>query len=428
MSSIPDKTHVHPFASTHDLTTLIDQIGDAQVVMLGEASHGTAEFYRWRNEITRRLITEKGFQFIAVEGDWPECRAVDQYTKSLRHRPLATFAQFKRWPTWLWANIEVLRMAEWLRSYNQNQPYDQQVGFYGLDVYSLFASIDEVLVWAQIAAPPLVHLLYQHYECFDRFERDDIVYAQSTLFQKDCQEAAEAAYQLVQEVQEEDLLLDGEGLFDAQQNARVAYNAERYYRTMVRDNTLSWNIRDSHMMETLDQLRSYHGYGKGIVWAHNTHIGDYRATDMLADGSINIGGLARKQYGDDQVKLVGFGTYQGSVTAARSWDGNIEIMPVLPAQEGSYEHLLHELAQGLGAGQYYIVFDEEDRQGLLNEWRGHRAIGVVYHPEFESGNYVPTQLASRYDAFIFLDETNALEPLPVGTARHKVPQTWPSGV
>lgn len=409
----------HPMNKSRDLVALIDHIKSARVVMLGEASHGTHEFYQWRFEISKILIEEHGFDFIAVEGDWPPCQAVNKfiYDKE-KGSAFSVLKKFERWPTWMWANSEVLELVEWL--------HGRRIGFHGLDVYSLFESIDEVLKILRKENAALADIARAHYSCFDDFGRDEKAYVRSLLkFSDSCEKAAVQTLQKLLRAR----MKNEAAHFDAVQNARIIKNAEDYYRAMIHAEENTWNIRDRHMMETLDTLLRFYGpESKGIVWEHNTHIGDYRATDMLANGQVNIGGLARQQYGEDRVALVGFGTYEGSVTASHSWDGPTERMPVPAAKPGSYEEIFHKSILDVESDDFYILMDRKARSTALSECRGHRAIGVVYDPEHERwGNYVPTNLAERYDAFVFIDQTQALLPLFTEFKRQEIPETFPGG-
>ena len=423
---------VHPLRTKLDLRPLVDQISTAQIVMLGEATHGTQEFYEWRRLISEWLIVKHGFRLIAVEGEWPSCHEVNSYIHgkegSSAHEALA---HFNRWPTWMWANREIVRLVEWMRSHNGTVSDDRKVGFYGLDVYSLFDSIDAVLKQLTKINPFLARRARVRYGCFDQFRRDELAYAKSLMhYPEGCEdEVIESLEELLS------LRLDGAGearehLLDAQQNARIIANAEDYYRTMMRGDEASWNVRDRHMLETLSTLVDHFGARtKVIVWAHNTHIGDYRATDMAAQGQINIGGLARQKWGDENVALVGFGTDHGDVVASHAWDGPTEIMPVAPGMNESYDHALHSASVLTGAGAYSLNLRSKGaREGPLAEIRGQRAIGVVYQPAFESfAGYVPTSLARRYDAFLFFDETSPIEPLDVPFRHDEIPEAWPRG-
>jgi erythromycin esterase-like protein len=416
-----------------DLDPLIKQIGNARYVLLGEASHGTSEYYTWRTHISRRLITEKNFSFIAVEGDWPDCYRVNHYVKHFPEeasdRARDVLHAFNRWPTWMWANHEIIELAEWLRRYNKDSEAEHKVGFFGLDVYSLWESLYAILAYLQKTDPAALALAWQALRCFEPYGEDVQEYARATRFvPNSCEEEVVTLLRELRNKPAEFRGDGGESHFVAEQNAQVLKNAEAYYRAMVRGGPESWNIRDRHMTETLERLMKHHGDGaKAIVWEHNTHIGDARFTEMADQGEITIGQLMRERHGQDGVVLVGFGSYQGSVIAGREWEAPMERMRVPPAQNGSWEDVLHRA----GAGDKLLPFANADQTSEMLQPRGHRAIGVVYHPEFEQyGNYVPSVLPRRYDAFLFLDKTHALHPLHEITPGEagEVPQTYPSGV
>lgn len=420
-----------PFRTSADLDGLIRDLAKSQVVMLGESSHGTHEFYDWRRVISEQLILKHGFRFIAVEGDWPPSWKLNDFIQgSAGLDAREALRPFHRWPTWMWANRETMDLAEWMRSFNANAAPEERVNFYGLDIYSLFESIDAALEQLHSISPFLAKRMRARYECFDPYQRDEKAYARSLFkFPQGCRD--EVAKNLKEALEQKADWTRSLTLFNTQQNARIVANAENYYRTMVHGNEDSWNIRDQHMMETLQTLLEHHGpQAKGIVWAHNTHIGDYRATDMEANGQINLGGLARKALGEKNVSLVGFGTFEGEVIASSAWDGPITRMPVPPGQPGSYEFAFHKAASALGCNHFFLrLKSRESQTGPFAEVRGHRAIGVVYHPDFEHlGNYVPTSLAHRYDAFLFFDKTRALDPLLQWFDRSEIPETWPQGM
>jgi erythromycin esterase len=419
-----------PLRGPRDLDPLLDRIGNARFVLLGEASHGTHEFYTWRTGISRRLIEERGFSFIAVEGDWPDCYRVNQFLKGAVDSSITArevMHGFTRWPTWMWANEEVIQLAEWLREYNDALPTERKVGFYGLDVYSLWDSLDRVIDYLTRHDPSAVATARAAFQCFEPYGEDVQEYAQATRWiDESCEDEVVALLAQVQHAAEAEPDAP-EAQFDAEQNARVAKNAEHYYRTMVRGGPESWNIRDLHMTETLYRLMERHGpRAKGIVWAHNTHIGDARFTDMADDGMVNIGQLVRMRHATDTV-LVGFGSHSGRVIAGVEWEAPMETMRVPPARAGSWEDLLHRAS----GNDCLMVFDEVLGHEEMFDERGHRAIGVVYRPQYEQyGNYVPTVLPRRYDAFLFLDHTAALRPLrdiPV-LEEGEVPETFPTGV
>lgn len=412
-----------------DLDKLLDRIGDAQYVLLGEASHGTHEYYTWRSHISKRLILEKGFSFIAVEADWPDCYRINRYVKGYADagsNALEVLHTFNRWPTWMWANWEIVALTEWLRKYNQSLPYGKKVGFYGLDVYSLWESLDAMMNYLKKEDPQAARVVERAIQCFAPYGEEGQEYAMATkYFSESCRDEL---IQVLQEVRKKSLSYDHdpEASLNTEQNAIVALNAERYYQAMVSFGAESWNIRDTHMAETLDRLVKFHGEGaKAIVWEHNTHIGDARYTDMRQENMVNVGQLTREAYGEKNVVLVGFGSYEGSVIAGDAWDAPMEKMIVPPAKPGSVEALLHND----GLGNQLLIFDNPEIRQRFDKKLGHRAIGVVYHPERERfGNYVPTLLPSRYDAFIFLDRTQALHPLKIHPSGHQTPETFPFGV
>lgn len=408
-----------------DLEPLIQFIKDKRVVMLGESSHGTEEFYQMRSQISKRLIEEHGFKFIAVEGDWPDAYRLNKYIqKGEGGGAWNVLMKNHRWPTWMWANEPIVDLAEWMRSARSGR-----AGFYGLDVYSLFESIEEVVNYLKKNEPGLAKEVIRRYACFDPFEGDEISYARSLIkYPPGCEDEVLQNLQKLLELRVENWKQDGDELFSSQQNAWIVANAESYYRAMLEADARSWNVRDSHMMETLDRLLERAGEGaKAIVWAHNTHIGDYRATDMKAAGYVNIGGLARQSYGQENVALVGFGTYEGEVLAGKAWGGPEQRMPLPAAQEGSYEDYFHRVALMEKLNRFYLLLGDE-AHSPLSRWLGQRAVGVVYDPRHERrGNYVPTELSKRYDAFVFVDKTHALKSLHAASVRGEFPETWPSG-
>ncbi|MEF8784704.1 MAG: erythromycin esterase family protein [Haloarculaceae archaeon] len=422
------RTHAREFQDPDDLDHLVERFGDRKYVLLGEASHGTSEFYRWRSQLTTRLIREKDFSFVAVEGDWTDCYEVNRYVKGLQdsHNTIrAVLDAFDRWPTWMWANWETLEFLDWLEIRNQEVPEADRVGFFGLDVYSLFESLEAVIEYLDDVDPAAAADARDAYRCFEPYGEDAQEYAQAVrMVPESCEdEVVDILTRLREDVQKYDHGRDD--YFNAEQNALVAKNAEQYYREMVRGNIDSWNVRDRHMVETLDRLQDHHGSdSKGIVWAHNTHVGDARATDMEARGRLNIGQLVRQRDGKTDTALIGMGSERGSVIAADSWGQPSEELTVPPAREGSYEHVFH-LA---GAYDQLLVTGQLPEDSALARPRGNRAIGVVYHPTREAGNYVPTDLLERYDAFLHFDETRALHPLELHAERDVVPDLYPWGL
>jgi erythromycin esterase-like protein len=411
-----------PLRDEGDLDPLVERIGDARVVAVGEASHGTHEYYAWRAALTRRLVTEHGFGLVAVEGDWPDCARVD---RSVRLRPGAdedprsALDAISRWPTWMWANDDVVDFCRWLRDHNADRPAADRVRFAGLDVYSLWDSMHELLAWVQDNEPEHAAAARQALRCFEPFGEDGAEYAFASRFAPSTCE--ETVVDLLRRLCEERGAAsdpdDADARFDAEQNAAVVAGAERYYRAMVGGSAESWNVRDVHMADTLDRLLDHTG-ARAVVWEHNTHVGDARATDMADAGMTNVGQLLRERHGTDDVVLVGFGGHRGGVVAGAEWGAQMERMPVPPAREGSLEDLLH---RDVGRDALVVV-PRGGRPAWLDRRLGHRAIGVVYRPERERwGNYVPTVLGERYDAFLYLEETRPLQPLHLERADEHVP-------
>ena len=417
----------HALRSTESLDPLLDRIGEARIVMLGEASHGTSEYYQWRARISQRLIAEKGFDFIAVEGDWPDCYQVNRYIKGYPeagNSALQVLQAYERWPTWMWANWEVVALCEWLRRHNAGRA--RQAGFYGLDVYSLWESMTAIMDYLRQSHPEAVAAAREAYLCFEPYGESEQAYAWATrMVPTTCEnEVVRVLHALRQSGRSYDS--DPEAAFNAEQNALVMVNAERYYRAMVQSNAGSWNVRDRHMAETLDRLLDFHGpQSRAIVWAHNTHIGDARFTDMAGAGMVNLGQLAREQHDQEGVVLAGFGSLQGTVIAAPEWGALMEVMQVPEARPGSWEDMLHDA----NPGDQLLLLDELRPNEALMEARGHRAIGVVYNPEHEAyGNYVPTILPGRYDAFLYIDQSHALHPLHIEPKKFDPPDTYPWGL
>lgn len=416
---------------THfDFAKMIEKIKNSKIVMLGESSHGNQEFYEWRRLISQELIENHGFQFIAVEGDWPACTSVHQYIQSKEKydQVYEAFQGFHRWPTWMWGNTETVKLAQNLKKFNELKSPRNQVGFYGLDVYSFFDSVDEVLRSLHEIDPALEKQARQHYACLEPFKRNEKTYAQSLHhIPEGCSKQIADVLQSVLQLK----LQKGyaQQLFDIQQNARIVKNAEYYYSSLIHGTEESWNIRDRHMMETLDLLLKKHGpASKAIVWAHNTHIGDDRATLMRRSGFVNLGGLARAEWGENRVCLLGFGTYRGDVTAARAWDGPAEALVVPPAGTDSIEYLFHRVAGALETNSFFLWVKDELKKSELKKARPHRALGVVYNPQSSRHeNNVMTSLTDRYDGFVFVDQTHALVPLKQKFQRKDIPETWPGG-
>lgn len=395
--------------------------------MLGEASHGTHEYYKWRARISRKLMEEHGYDFVIVEGDWPPCYALNRHIKNYTEdtRTAEVLKQFKRWPSWMWANWEVEEFASWLKKFNKDRPANARKGFYGLDVYSLWESLDAVMNYLEKEEPSALETAKEAMRCFEPHRGDDGKrYAISTrLVPEGCQhEVAKMLHDIRKKATSYNS--DKEDVLSTLQNAVVAKNAEEYYRVMVQGGASTWNLRDEHMMDTLNRLLQFHGNdAKGIVWAHNTHIGDASYTDMAEHGLYNIGELARKEYGEEAVSLVGFGSHSGSVLAGSSWGATAEEMNLPEGRQGSWEDFCHQ------AGKQFFVLSSDLRSNPVLENRlPHRAVGVVYNPLYEKrSNYVPTIIPKRYDAFIFIDKTKGLHNLDVQVRENRTPETYPFG-
>jgi erythromycin esterase-like protein len=409
------RQHTFPLRTKDDLQKIVDAVGERKYVLLGEASHGTSEFYTLRTELSKRLIEQKGFSFIAVEGDWPSCYHMNRYVKQYAgayQTSMELINQFKRWPSWMWANHEIVDLMEWLKHYNSQQTENKQIGFYGLDVYSLWESMETIIGYLEKTNAPQsqLELAKKAFACFEPYGEDEQLYGFSAWSgEADC--ADEVAH-LLQEMQakRQANIQEEEADLSAELNALVAVNAEKYYRSMIQGGPDSWNIRDRHMTEVLQKLTDFHGKdAKAIVWEHNTHIGDARATDMSADGMVNVGQLVREHYGKKQVFAVGFGTHRGTVIAAKAWGAQAESMNVPVAIPNSWEDLFHQV------NPYDQMAIFNDQPSIFTENHGHRAIGVVYHPKNERGNYVPTRLSLRYDAFVYLEHSHALRPFEIET-------------
>jgi erythromycin esterase len=420
-----------PLNNQQDLKPLMKRIGDSRIVMLGEASHGTHEYYTWRAAISKKLIEEKGFTCIAVEGDWPDCYRVNEFIKGHDSENKTVFNvlhEFNRWPTWMWANWEVVALTDWLQKHNLKPTTKNKIGFYGLDVYSLWESMDAIIAYLKKNDLNTLTLAEEAFRCFEPYRKGEgQAYARALqLVPKSCEkEVVDLLKGLQKRIPKYNASY--EDVFSTEQNARVAVNAEKYYRTMLKGGPHSWNIRDKHMADTLDRLLEFHGpNSKIIVWEHNTHIGDARATDMLIEGMYNIGELARIRHHEKGVVLVGFGSYKGSVTASKSWGATMQKMQLPEAQKDSWEYLLHLAGK---ENKLLLMDDFMNDDNLMENQIGHRAVGVVYHPEHErNGNYVPTTLPLRYDAFIYIDETKALHPLHIQPDGNQIPETYPFGV
>jgi erythromycin esterase-like protein len=408
-----------------------DRFGDAKIVLLGEATHGTSEFYRARAAITKQLITAHGFNIVAVEADWPDATRIDRYVRHLAPANSARQA-FERFPTWMWRNEEVLSFLDWLRHHNESLPAERRTSFRGLDVYSLDASIEAVLAYLDKIDPNAAAGARRRYGCLTPWQDEPADYGRAVLYgRKDsCEEAAVAQLNELLAHRLDYMRQDGEAFFDAAQNARIVRAAERYYRIMYRCGNESWNLRDRHMFDTLQALRCA-GEGaarpaKAVVWAHNSHIGNAAATAMGWHGEFNIGELCRTAYGDEAV-LIGFGTDRGTVAAADDWDGEMRIKSVVPARPDSYEFAFRKS----GLSRSLTDWRRTNRRELveaLRESRLERAIGVVYRPQSElMSHYFEAVMAEQFDAFVWIEETHAVTPLAAGR-KQGAPETYPFGL
>lgn len=425
------RNHAEPLPSpdkADDFGACFDRFADARIILLGEATHGSSEFYRARAAITRHLIKHHGFSIVAVEADWPDAARIDDYVRHQAPRPRRGDA-FVRFPTWMWRNQEVLAFADWLRGYNQHLPEASRASFHGLDVYSLSESIHAVLAYLDKADQQAAQNARRRYGCLTPWQDEPAHYGRAVTLAggRGCEDEVIVQLRELLTRRLEWIKSDGEAWFDAFQNARIVRAAERYYRAMYRSSTESWNLRDRHMFETLQALMAHRGVGaKAVIWAHNSHVGNAGATAMGWQGEFNIGQLCRLAFGDDVVSI-GFGTDTGFVAAASDWGAQMEVKTVRPARPDSYEH----------------AFRRTGVSRSLTDWRGHdkadlgamlqgplleRAIGVVYRPETERlSHYFEAVLSEQFDAWVWFEQTSAVTPLgaekPSGA-----PETWPFGL
>jgi erythromycin esterase-like protein len=422
-----------------DYDPLLELIGDARLVLLGEATHGTHEFYCARAGITKRLIAEKGFTAVAVEADWPDAYDVNRYVRGtgIAARADALLAGFERFPTWMWRNTEVLDFVGWLRAHNdRTRASELKAGFYGLDLYSLYGSIAAVLAYLDKVDSEAAQRARYRYSCFDQFGENTQAYGYAASFNltESCERQVVKQLHDLQRRATDYASRDGrvamDDFFFAEQNARLVKDAEEYYREMFRGRESSWNLRDRHMADTLDHLIAFLALqgprAKIVVWEHNSHIGDARATEMTDRGEINVGQLVRERYKNEAV-LIGFTTYCGTVTAATDWDGPAECKRVRPALADSYEALFHD-----GGPNRFFLNLRDERLQALREPRLERAIGVVYRPETERvSHYFHANLPAQFDAILHFDQTRAVQPLQPTSRWQKdreAPETFPSGI
>lgn len=422
-----------------DYDTIVAAAQDCDVVLLGEASHGTHEFYLERAKLTQRLITELGFNAVAAEADWPDAYKVNCYVRGSGDDRSAdeALSGFARFPTWMWRNRVVEQFADWLKEYNRARPAERGVGFYGLDLYSMHASVDAVLRYLERTDPDEACRAHERYSCFELFGEDAQAYGYGAMRNPSASCEGAAVQQLMELQRRAGEYAGGDGsgaadeFFYAEQNARLVKNAEEYYRTMYRGGVSSWNLRDRHMCETLYALMDhFRAQGiatpKVVVWAHNSHLGDARATQMGDSGEWNVGQLVRERSGSAALN-VGFSTYTGTVTAADDWDEPGRLKRVVPGLAGSYERLFHDL----GDDRSLIPLREPAVRNALSEPLLERAIGVIYRPQTErQSHYFFADLPDQFDFMIHIDQTRALEPLEAGSVWHggEAPETFPTGM
>jgi len=425
-------------SSAQNYAKLLAAVGDAEVVMIGEASHGTKEFYQQRAEITKQLIIQKGFTFVAAEADWPDAYRANRYVQNGKKSDLSakdSLGDFRRFPLWMWRNTVVNEFMQWLRRHNDTKiDAKHKVAFYGMDLYSFYSSMDAVIEYLQQVSPEDAKLAKKRYSSFDRFQGEPSSYGMAAGFGLSPSFEKEVVATLVdlQKKEEKYLkgaggLIDGDELFYTQQNARLVAHAEEYYRKMYHADAITWNLRDGHMVDCVTSLMEYHAHRfsgqrkeKVVLWAHNSHLGDARNTDASKRGEVNVGQLMREKFGLGKTFNIGFSTYKGSVTAAKNWDEPAQCDRVRNGIYNSYEHVFHSAAKFMKQNDYYMIFRSNDLThnvdselvGHLSSSRLERFIGVIYRPDTEkASHYCHTQIAKEYDAVIFMDETSAVEPL-----------------
>lgn len=414
---------------TASVGALLERIGDARIVLLGESTHGTSEFYRMRARITKELIERFGFDFVAVEADWPDAARVNDYVRGERQSSTVDFRPFSRFPTWMWRNEEVDTFVGWLREWNLKRRGRGPAGFHGLDLYSMFTSIAAVLGYLDRVDPDAARVARARYGTLTPWQKDPAAYGRAVLTGR--YESSEGAVlAMLRDILARRLeYTDGARFFDAARNAHLVANAEAYYRAMYYGSASSWNLRDSHMFDTLQALLAFYGPdARGVVWEHNSHVGNAAATEMSARGELNVGQLCRETFGGG-VYIVGFGTDHGTVGAATDWDEPMQRMSVRPAHEESYERLLHES----DVPAFLLHLREPKRHDVRDELlspRLERAIGVVYRPETElASHYFYASLPHQFDEFVWFDEASAVHPLGAGRpSRGDVPETYPFGL
>ena len=406
------REHGLEVSGPQDLDPLLERAAGSRLVLLGEASHGTSEYYTWRADISRRLIEEHGFDFIIVEGDWPLAFRVNRHVKHLKEEPVSTrevMRHFSRWPQWMWGNEEVKELIGWMHAFNEGRPEHRRAGFYGMDIYAHEDGIADVVAFLEEHDPSAARMARNNYRCFTRHS-DMQAYLQMVYrTSQHCGEDIEQVHSHIEANREAYLSADSVRFVNVWQSSRMVIHAERHIRGNLMRGPHAWNHRVDHFYDAAKNLLERYGENaRGIVWAHNTHIGDARATNMRNAGMKNIGQIAREELGENRVYAIGFGTYRGDVLAARQWEGAMERMQIPGAVSGSYEYLM----QQAGISPMLLLLDDPEDHRPLMQPRGNRAIGVIYQPEQDATqNFVRTVLPRRYNAFLFFEETTALTPL-----------------
>lgn len=406
------KEHALSVSGPEGLKPLLERAAQRKLVLLGEASHGTSEYYTWRAEISKKLIEKHGFNFIIVEGDWPLAYPVNLHVKHLEENPVDSrdaLAHFYRWPQWMWDNKEVLDLISWLRDHNRKLPPQERAGFYGMDIYAHDQGISDVLSFLKENDLKTAEKARKYYQCFSQHPDLQSYLQRVHRTREHCGKEMEAAYQLLINHKADYFATDSIAFIGAKQSSRMLVFAERHIRANLEQGPQAWNHRVNHFYDAAHQMLQWYGEdARGIVWAHNTHIGDARATDMHTAGMKNIGQIARQELGNEKVYAVGLGTFKGEVLAGRQWQGPMEHMTIPGAKPGSYEYLMKQA----GISPLLLLFDDPFEHKPLLAPRGNRAVGVIYHPERDAlQNFVQTILPERYDAFLFFENTRALTPI-----------------
>lgn len=401
----------HKLETENDLDVLINEIGNAKIVLLGEASHGTSEFYTWRAAISKRLIQEKGFNFIAVEGDWTDSYKVNNFIKGEKKdsaEAVSILKEYNRWPTWLWANYETVSLTTWLNNYNQHLSLKQKIGFYGLDVFNIAEAAAEIKPYLSPFDTASTNAVNNFLQCFKTYANDEQKYPASlSIMSNGCGAQSKA---LLQKIKQSSYSATDETIFAMQQNAQVAYDGEMYLRTSKNNAVDAWNLRDDHMVQIITNLLNLYGSNaKAIIWAHNNHVGYAEYATMHWTGKTNVGQLLKNKYGKENVFSIGFGTYNGTVIAAEKWGAAYKITQLANADDSSWEQKMHQLN---GDNKIILSKDIRNYPNMLR-WISQVAVGVLYHPFQKSGTYSLSVVPNRYDAYIFIDHTNALHPIEV---------------